>query len=164
MPGLCTCSAHVSACKVTVAVVLGVTLSRACPRYFKYCQECVAWRHEAAARYGILTYGEPALLQVHHMAEDAYSAWGQLHWAVKTGENAYIKTHNGKSLWEVLKVRALCRVPAWLQTCYLAQPAIPLSPHHTVRMWSLDLLLHHSTRGNQPCIMSTVFLLWRPEA
>lgn len=49
------------------------------------------------------------------MAEDAYSPWGQLHWAVKTGENAYIKTNNGKSLWEVLKVRALCWVPARLQ-------------------------------------------------
>ncbi len=88
----------------------------------------MAWRHEAAARCGIPKYGEPALLQVHHMAEDAYSPWGQLHWAVKTGENAYIKTNNGKSLWEVLKVRALCRVPARLQTCYPAQPATLSSP------------------------------------
>ena len=36
--------------------------------------------------------------------EDGYGTFQELGWVVQTGGNAYRKTHEGKSLWELLKV------------------------------------------------------------
>ena len=47
-------------------------------------------------------------LQIGHIAEDSWGAWGELAWAVRTGDSAFKKAHDGKTLWEHLKVHMLC--------------------------------------------------------
>ena len=46
--------------------------------------------------------------QVGHIAEDSWSAWGELAWAVRTGDSAFKKANDGKTIWEYLKVHMLC--------------------------------------------------------
>lgn len=44
-------------------------------------------------------------LQIQWSVEDGYPTFAKLDYAIKTGKNAFRETHEGKSMWEVLKVR-----------------------------------------------------------
>ena len=39
------------------------------------------------------------------MVDDGWDAFAELGWVVRTGGDAFRKTHGGKCLWEVLEVR-----------------------------------------------------------
>ena len=41
------------------------------------------------------------------MVDDGWEAFAELGWVVRTGGDAFRKTHGGKCLWEVLEVRQL---------------------------------------------------------
>ena len=45
-----------------------------------------------------------AASQVGLIVEDGWSAWGELAWAVRTGDNAFQRSHEGKTIWEYMKV------------------------------------------------------------
>ena len=47
--------------------------------------------------------------------EDSWSAWGELAWAVRTGDSAFKKSHNGQTIWQYLKVHLLCMLRPQLQ-------------------------------------------------
>ena len=45
------------------------------------------------------------------MVDDGWEAFAELGWVVRTGGDAFRKTHGGKCLWEVLEVRPICLNP-----------------------------------------------------
>ena len=46
------------------------------------------------------------MLQIQWTIGDGYNTFAELDWVVKTGGNAFCKTHGGQSLWEVLEACA----------------------------------------------------------
>lgn len=55
--------------------------------------------------------------QVAWVVDDGWEAFAELGWVVRTGGDAFRKTHGGKCLWEVLEVR---QRPQYLSNVQLA--------------------------------------------
>ena len=77
--------------------------------------------------------------QLGHIVEDSWSAWGELAWAVRTGDSAFKKSHNGKTIWEYLKVHLLWHAVAPSASHIARCCRVQVQKYMWCMMWTLDL-------------------------